>query len=283
MRQKLLSENPFADVRGGSQENKSREFFITFEMAEKVLDACPDHEWRLIFALSRYGGLRCPSEHMELTWSDVDWANERLTIRSPKTEHHHGRESRQVPLFPELRVYLEAMYDRAKPGTVHIITRYRSKNANLRTQLERIIKRAGLKPWPKLFQNLRSTRQTELLERFPIHVVCQWIGNSALVAQRHYLQVTDAHFAEAARRPVCSGAKSGAQAAQNPAQQPAARSRTELQSDLPGSSQVQETQPLCDAVPKETAACEDMLPGGVFDQGGPERSRTSTSVMDTRT
>jgi len=30
-------------------------------------------------------------------------------------------------------------------------TRYRDANQNLRTQLNRIIKRAGLKPWPKLF------------------------------------------------------------------------------------------------------------------------------------
>ena len=33
---------------------------MTRELAEKVLAACPDAEWRLIFALSRYAGLRCP-------------------------------------------------------------------------------------------------------------------------------------------------------------------------------------------------------------------------------
>ena len=33
------------------------------------------------------------------------------------------------------------------------------------------IKRAGLTPWPKLFQNLRSTRETELAETFPLHVM----------------------------------------------------------------------------------------------------------------
>ena len=30
--------------------------------------------------------------------------------------------------------------------------------------------------WPKLFQNLRSRRETELAEQFPMHVVCSWIG-----------------------------------------------------------------------------------------------------------
>ena len=56
-------------------------------------------------------------------------------------------------------------------------------------------------------------RQTELTEKFPSHVVCAWLGNSRAVAQDHYLQVTDAHFAQAvtepAKRPT-AGAESGA-------------------------------------------------------------------------
>ena len=63
------------------------------------------------------------------------------------------------------------------------------------------------------FQNLRSTRETELAERCPEHVICAWIGNSRVVARKHYLQVTEEHFEQAAM--------AGAQAAQNPAQQPA--------------------------------------------------------------
>jgi hypothetical protein len=62
---------------------------------------------------------------------------------------------------------------------------YRSANANLRTQLDRIIRRAGLEPWGKPWQNLRSTRETELMERFPAHVVCKCIGNTEVVARQH--------------------------------------------------------------------------------------------------
>ena len=69
--------------------------------------------------------------------------------------------------------------------------------SNLRTQLHRIIKNAGLKPWPKLWQNLRSTRETELVDRFPAHVASSWIGNSVEVATQFYLQVTERHFADA--------------------------------------------------------------------------------------
>lgn len=102
-----------------------------------------------------------------------------------------------IPLFPELRPHLLAAFEEAGEGEEHVITRYRDANANLRTQLHRIIKRAGLEPWPKTFQNLRSTRETELAETFPMHVVCKWIGNSEPVAAAHYLQFTDEHFERA--------------------------------------------------------------------------------------
>ena len=137
-----------------------------------------DAQWCLIFALARYGGLRCPSEVLLVRWSDIDWEHERIVVRSPKTEHHPGRESRTIPIFPRLRPYLEDAQELAAKGDEYVISRYRGSNANLRTQLTRIIKRAGLTPWPKLFQNLRSTLQTELTEQFPEYVVCEWIGNS---------------------------------------------------------------------------------------------------------
>jgi len=86
---KLIRENPFADVKAGSQTNKARQFFITSDVAQKVLDACPDTQWRLLFALSRYGGLRCPSEHLALKWSDIDWEHNRIRVPSPNTTVAH--------------------------------------------------------------------------------------------------------------------------------------------------------------------------------------------------
>jgi hypothetical protein len=121
-----------------------------------------------------------------------------MTVHSPKTAHHEGKEFRIVPIFVELREYLEDARELAgelaDDPTTPVISRYRSAIANLRTQLQRIIKRADLKPWPKLFQNLRATRETELAETYPLHVVCAWIGNSPKVAADSYLQVTEAHF-----------------------------------------------------------------------------------------
>lgn len=49
-----------------------------------------------------------------------------------------------------------------------------------------------------------ASRQTELEEEFPSHVVCAWMGNSERVARRHYLQVTDEHFAKAVDAARCN-------------------------------------------------------------------------------
>ena len=227
VRKRLIPENPFTDLPAPAQVNKSREHFISRETAGRVLEACPDAQWRLLFALSRFGGLRCPSEHLALRWADVDWERDRFTVHSPKTEHHAGGASRVVPIFAELRPYLEEAWDQAEPGTEYVITRYRKPNVNLRTQLLRIIKRAAAAPWPRLFHNLRASRQTELSEHYPSHVVCDWLGNSENIARQHYLQVLPEHFARAAKANggyprAEGGAESGAEAVQNPVQQSAA-------------------------------------------------------------
>jgi len=202
IKQKLISSSPFEHLNSTSVTNKSREYFVTLEDTRKVLDACPDSQWRLIFALSRYGGLRCPSEILPLKWQDIDWGRGRFLAHSPKTEHHEGHESRWVPIFPELAPFLQQAFDEAEPGSEYVITRYRSKGVNLRTESHRIIRRAGLTPWVKTFVNLRSSRETELCERWPEHVVCAWIGNSKAVAREHYLQLRDSDFEKAARTPT---------------------------------------------------------------------------------
>ncbi|MCH2127468.1 MAG: site-specific integrase, partial [Pirellulaceae bacterium] len=143
VRKRLIDENPFADVSTASHPDPSRQHFVPTEIIQQVIEACPDAEWRLIVALSRYGGLRCPSEHLSLKWGNVNWEHSRITVESPKTERHPGGESRVIPLFPELRVHLEELFfDEKRAGTEYIITRHRQTNANLRTRLLRILKRA---------------------------------------------------------------------------------------------------------------------------------------------
>lgn len=193
VRDRLIAESPFADMKKTKvKANKKRERFISLDDARKVLDACPDSQWRAIFALCRFGGLRCPSEVLELRISDINWDTETMLVRSPKTEHHDGHEERTVPIFDELEPYLSEAWHQAEPGSVYLISKYRDASSNLRTQFNRIVTKAGLTPWPKPFQNLRSTRETELFRQGrELADVCAIIGNSPAVALEHYLQVSE--------------------------------------------------------------------------------------------
>jgi integrase len=114
--------------------DKSREVFISREKIERVIKSAPDCEWRLIIALARFGGLRCPSEVLSLDWRSIDWERERFTVFSRKLEHLPGGGRRLVPIFPELRPYLTEAFEAAAPGAVHVITRYRDASQNLRTR-----------------------------------------------------------------------------------------------------------------------------------------------------
>ncbi len=199
-RKRLIVENPFDGIPTSTLSNNKRQEFISRDNIQKVIDACPNIEWKLIFALARYGGLRTPSELYGLTWDDILWDKKRFIIHSPKTEHIEGKDTRICPLFPELEFYLMEAFQQAEEGQKRIINIDLNIKSNLRTQAHRIIKRAGLKPWGKTFQNLRSSRETELVEDFPVHVVTEWLGNSPDIARKHYLQTHEGHFQRAVEK-----------------------------------------------------------------------------------
>ena len=104
-------------------------------------------------------------------------------------------------------------------------------NANLRTTFGKIVRRAGLEPWPRLFHNLRASRETELVERYPVQVVKSWLGNTPSVAMRHYLMTTDAHFEAAVKGEPKAAQQAHASGSNTSQAQPTAHEKTP---DLPG-------------------------------------------------
>tara|TARA_R110002073_G_scaffold104622_4_gene236496 strand:- start:151125 stop:152387 length:1263 start_codon:yes stop_codon:yes gene_type:complete len=230
----MIQSNPFEGVKAGSQTNEGRKHYLPPEDALKLIDAAPDADWRCIIALSRFGGLRCPSEVLSVRWGDIDWAGNRFRVRSPKTEQHAGKGERVVPLFPELRTVLMDAFDRAPEGSEFVVARHRSTSANLRTHLLRIINNAGMTAWPSLFNSMRASRVSELAAQYPSATCTKWMGHSAKIAEAHYHMVRDEDFAKAASTPACwseekSVAKSVANVSQNASQQQAALNSKEQQ------------------------------------------------------
>ena len=142
--------------------NRDKDYFVTDgEVAKGCRRPAPDAEWKLVVARARYGGLRCPSEVLAFSVrGDVDWKRLRITVDSPKTEHHEGKAERLMPLFPELRPYLKkvraellvdfhpekAATERAAGNPAMAISR-----GELMDTAALIITTAGLVPWPKAF------------------------------------------------------------------------------------------------------------------------------------
>ncbi len=105
-------------------------------------------------------------------WADVDWERKLLHIHAPKTESQ-----RTVPISPELLAILEETYDAAEIGTEKVITLSRN---NRHRVFKAIIKKAGLTPWPRLFQTLRQSCETDFAKRCPQHAVSRWMGQDDL-------------------------------------------------------------------------------------------------------
>ncbi len=92
-----MASNPFSDLESANLASPSRYDFLKREDAQKVLDACLDTHWRLLFALARFGGFRISSAPR---WEDVNWEQNRILVRSPKTKHHPEKDDRIIPWFP---------------------------------------------------------------------------------------------------------------------------------------------------------------------------------------
>ncbi len=192
-RRKLVDENPFEFEKASLVLNRSRDFYLSRTNAMKIMEACPDNQWRLIFALWRFAALR-KMEIFQLRWEHVLWDKGRMLVTIPKTKHHEGKDIRFVPIG-DILPWLEKAFHEAPDGTERVITRFIETNVNLAKPFEKIIEAAGLTIWPKLIQNLRGSCETDWLDGGnPAHVVARWVGHSVKVQNDNYAQVDDHHF-----------------------------------------------------------------------------------------
>lgn len=158
--------------------------------------------------------------------------------------HGSGKGIRVIPLFPELRPHLQAAYDALPEGADFLIQRTRNPTVNLRTALLRLMARAGVKPWEKLWQSMRSSRATELAVEHPAHVAAAWAGHTQEVAMNHYWTVTDADYTKALVVPESPAPKAAApaddtaqRAVQIQAHHHPESTRTAPQTDMPSESE----------------------------------------------
>ena len=179
-KRRLVYENPFQEVPTGPKTNDDNFRFVEQRDIETILTHTNRTELRFAVRLARYAGLRMPSEIRNMKFSDFG----RLGFfvhDNPKT----GR--REVPFFHELRPDFEILkHNRGKSDPV--FSRPLTHQNNLRTCFLRLIAKAGFEPWPRLFNNLRASRVTELDEQgFNEKTLDSIFGNTESIRRRHYV------------------------------------------------------------------------------------------------
>jgi integrase len=229
---RMCPSNPFHGAKVTAALPREKKHYISPADTERLI-AAADPTWRIIVALARYAGLRCPSEVLSLKWEHVNFETGRMTCPMPKLEHLPGKEYMVLPIFAALRPHLDEAWELAANGEQYVVGGPRGaalrssaagsggwNSASLGGRFRNLIRRAGLIPWPRPFNNLRASCETDLLRVFPIQSVTSWMGHSPAVALAHYAQVRDEDFERAAGR----GAESGAVVVQKAVQSGAAGS-----------------------------------------------------------
>jgi integrase len=208
VRREVIAKSPFEHLKGGVTPTRNSRY-VTPEEMERVLQACPDSEWRLLFGLARYAGLRTPSETHLITVADVDFDGAKLRVRSPKTERYDGHEQRIVPICPRLMSLIRERFEAMAEGEAYLVT---IKGAGgRRRRVLAILAAAKVSPWDDTWQTLRRSCEIEWAQSYPQYAVSRWIGHSITVSGRHYVNsIPDELFAK-----VASGG--GGEAAQNSA------------------------------------------------------------------
>jgi hypothetical protein len=222
----MVEHNPFSEVKAGSRQTPIACCSSPARRDRQGDGRSPVDPMAGLIALSRYGGLRVPSEAFPLRWADIDWDG-RMFVRSPKTEHHDGGAGggcRCSPNSASTCSPRSSRPSRAPSGCLGLRPGY-----NPHTEFRRIIVRAGVEPWPRNLAQPPGKPAVRTRLRVPDQHRVPVAGQLPACRRRARPHPRDADW----QRAIGGGAESGAHTAQIAAQHAPASDRT----DRPDSSQ----------------------------------------------
>ena len=280
----VLGTNPFHRVPKAVGANPNDNEYIDMATVRRVMEATPSEEMRLLVGLSRWAGLRVPSETRGLRWDDVIWSERVLHVKSPKTAKQ-GKPTRRVSICADLFEMLTRAFADAPDHAVFLLPTMRL-HSNPCTPLSRAIRAAGLTPWMNPFHNLRKACVTDAHRaRMTLPDAAEMFGHTVSVMLKHYVRASrEGHYIVTGMKPENGGDASGVFGCKTVVlpvvTHPAATSRTLSQRSQKTTSFLDESASSCDVLQKETTGCEEP----VDSSDGPYWTRTSDllRVMETR-
>ena len=220
----LVKSNPFAKFDGSSRPGDEKHY-ITLGEFRQMYGAVPRlgwptakvDGWQLFLALLRLAGLRREAARTlpwsgyatdsdgKRHWIGVDWDRHRICVVGNCKGSRRSLRYREVPVRPLLFRILRKAYE-SSPARFQHPQSCRSDSIcgvaphNLTRLGKSIVAKAGLKPWPKLYQAMRSSCENDHKMRGVAEATYSaWLGHSPTVSRRHYTSPTDSEFAAAAR------------------------------------------------------------------------------------
>ena len=190
--ERLADTNPAAGLAITFRAASARHFIPPAAVLELIAAAQRSNRLAAAaaLALARFGGLRI-GEVLRFRTTDIEWSSRSMRVRDTKRN-----QLRTLPLFPEVADVLEHWRrfadDLSPVGDVH------PNRRSLHRSITDVAAAIDRPLWPRLFHNLRASRESELLERFAQKDVLLWIGNTEAVAMKHYALTRDETFARAA-------------------------------------------------------------------------------------
>lgn len=223
----IITRNPFALKSLPVSVGAGKKEYVPAATIEAVIENLPADklEWKLLFAFGRFIGCRMPSEIQGLIWSDVNFEANTILLKSPKTERK-GKSERMVPIFSEVASLLLAQShaadklvnelgrEGAGDAAVYVFPKLRN-HSNAATTAAKMVDAAGFASWPKFWNSLRASRETDLMDLYGLRKACAWIGNSPAVAIKHYSLMRATDFTDAGRA-AKDAARQGSQGMNEP-------------------------------------------------------------------
>ncbi len=188
----LIETNPF-DRQSGAAPEVARDWADCSDAnLVRIMEHCPNDQWRACFALARWAGLR-RGEALRTAWSDWDVATGILSVRHVG-RHTTKKRPRSVPVRPDLARLLAEWHGRAAPGSIGPCDGLDDDAIDDLAWgiLEKAGRELGGCPLHDLRRNCISYW---MAERWPVTDVAAWSGHSVAVLEKHYARMTGATLA----------------------------------------------------------------------------------------
>ena len=227
IKREYIYRNPFEDIKVELDKDRieQKRILIPSETLQTVEDWLKENRptnYYFYWVLIRWTGAR-KNEPLHLKWEDIDFDSHNgigsIRMPSPKTRKK-GKPYRVIPMFAgsPIREVLLAEFERQKDSqpaapngfVVRGVCALSSLNRddvnwdaiNPNTHLKRLISKAGVNPWIKTCQNLRVTRENELINSgdYRSETVHKWVGHTRKTFEASYATVDPQEFTPMSQR-----------------------------------------------------------------------------------